>query len=625
MMMASMVPFAVVPPGQEAAAAGLAALGLAEGSSNAQPGGFAQVLNTALAPMPSAAKAGAQASFEPVRAATFDLAPSPGMTLDTALIVGATAISAPSRPQFASSAVRSTLLSSASAMPVALDAGTSTLQASLSDSSLGSPPAQPQPVPLAIDLPRAPVMQGQAVESEVDGLLPVIAPNGVTQSSAPNPTASEPQAATDTMKLRQEPTAGSSAPSAAFAPQPSKKLEAEAIAASSGKPAAEASDKGEAGQQSTKALGGAEKSGDTRETTSLAAPAQPQLLGSVPAPLAAPTPNAAATAQALQPEPQPAETVQPEPQLAQSPQPEPEGAQALRAGMMPSNEVSPEVKGSERRARRPGQTELPDTAAAPKIAESADTVVLQPPRLNADASSLAAAASGRASLATKPEELAQTAPTAPPAVPAQAASAVAAPTGNGAPAPEAGLPNFEPAAEPAHGAPSASHQTATASASRDSAMPAPVRASREPTVVARPGQIGRDMGVEIARRVASGGDELVVRLSPQDLGRIEVRMSFDEGGSLRAVMTAESQAALDMLRRDAADLGRALADAGVRADNQSLKFGARDGESGSSSWQRQHQDGGRRDGERHPDQQPADTDEAQYRPLRSAGQIDLMA
>ena len=83
------------------------------------------------------------------------------------------------------------------------------------------------------------------------------------------------------------------------------------------------------------------------------------------------------------------------------------------------------------------------------------------------------------------------------------------------------------------------------------------------------------MGVEIAKRIASGGEELTIRLAPDNLGKIEVRMSFDEHRSLRAVVAAESSVALEMLRRDTADLNRALTDAGVRTDGQSFRFDGR--------------------------------------------------
>jgi hypothetical protein len=101
---------------------------------------------------------------------------------------------------------------------------------------------------------------------------------------------------------------------------------------------------------------------------------------------------------------------------------------------------------------------------------------------------------------------------------------------------------------------------------------------QEPVVSARTGSIGREMGIVIARHAATGGGEAItVRLDPVDMGRIEVRLTFSEDGQLRAVVAADNPAALDLLRRDSADLNRALADAGVRSDQHSLRFDTRAG------------------------------------------------
>jgi hypothetical protein len=90
------------------------------------------------------------------------------------------------------------------------------------------------------------------------------------------------------------------------------------------------------------------------------------------------------------------------------------------------------------------------------------------------------------------------------------------------------------------------------------------------------------------------------------------------------VVTAESPAALDMLRREAGDLGRALADAGVRADSQSLKFDTRS--DGGAFSNRQQSEGGRGgQSGRDPRTFTAEAEEPAYRQHRSTGQIDLMA
>ncbi len=145
-----------------------------------------------------------------------------------------------------------------------------------------------------------------------------------------------------------------------------------------------------------------------------------------------------------------------------------------------------------------------------------------------------------------------------------------------------------------------------------------------PVVTAQPGQIGHEVGVEIARRISAGGEQLVVRLDPAELGRIEVHMSFDDRGSLRAIIAADSPVALDMLRRDSADLSRSLSDAGVRSDGQSLRFqndGGGNGNQPRSPWLAADP--------KSPRQAPGsfgdEFDATPYRPVRTSGRYDLLA
>ncbi len=150
-------------------------------------------------------------------------------------------------------------------------------------------------------------------------------------------------------------------------------------------------------------------------------------------------------------------------------------------------------------------------------------------------------------------------------------------------------------------------------------------------VVAQPGRIGNEMGVAIARHAVAGQPETItVRLDPKDMGRIEVRLAFDDAGTLRAVVSADTSAALEMLRRDAGDLGRALADAGVRADGQSLRFDTRTS-GGNDPGQRHHGGDPRHtpppsSRQRHADgEYPVFAETPIYRPLRTSGRVDLTA
>lgn len=110
-----------------------------------------------------------------------------------------------------------------------------------------------------------------------------------------------------------------------------------------------------------------------------------------------------------------------------------------------------------------------------------------------------------------------------------------------------------------------------------------------PVISAQAGRIGHELGIEVARRVHEGGDELTVRLDPAQYGQIEVKMHFDDGGQLRATVTAHQGATLDLLRRDSSDLARAMNDAGIGTDAQSFRFEGRQDQSGHPA-----QDQGRR-------------------------------
>jgi len=180
-----------------------------------------------------------------------------------------------------------------------------------------------------------------------------------------------------------------------------------------------------------------------------------------------------------------------------------------------------------------------------------------------------------------------------------------------------------PPQPPAVAAATTATATAAPAATAATPPPAPVT-SPQPSLSMRSDRVGERMGVEIARRVAEGGDELTIRLDPAELGRISIRMRFDEGGSLRAVVSADSPMVAEAIRRDTAELARALGDAGVRTDGQSFRFdrGGTDGGSQphQTPWQRhQNRSGGEGTNAFAPDDEPH---QPAARPL---GRLDLMA
>jgi flagellar hook-length control protein FliK len=76
----------------------------------------------------------------------------------------------------------------------------------------------------------------------------------------------------------------------------------------------------------------------------------------------------------------------------------------------------------------------------------------------------------------------------------------------------------------------------------------------------------------VFRAATEGGGKVTIALTPQNLGRVEVEIEVKDGSKVTAVVVAERQETLDLLRRDAHTLERALADAGLKTDSNSLQF-----------------------------------------------------
>ncbi|MBV8792049.1 MAG: flagellar hook-length control protein FliK, partial [Pseudolabrys sp.] len=84
------------------------------------------------------------------------------------------------------------------------------------------------------------------------------------------------------------------------------------------------------------------------------------------------------------------------------------------------------------------------------------------------------------------------------------------------------------------------------------------------------------VAVEIAAKANEGTHRFEIRLDPPELGRIEVRLDVDKTGQVVSHITADRGDTLDLLRRDSADLQRALQDAGLKTGDNGLQFSLRD-------------------------------------------------
>jgi chemotaxis protein MotD len=84
------------------------------------------------------------------------------------------------------------------------------------------------------------------------------------------------------------------------------------------------------------------------------------------------------------------------------------------------------------------------------------------------------------------------------------------------------------------------------------------------------------LAVDIAGKALAGKNRFEIRLDPPELGRIEVRLDVDRDGNVTSRLTVDRPDTLDLLRRDASGLERALQDAGLKTADNGLQFSLRD-------------------------------------------------
>ena len=84
------------------------------------------------------------------------------------------------------------------------------------------------------------------------------------------------------------------------------------------------------------------------------------------------------------------------------------------------------------------------------------------------------------------------------------------------------------------------------------------------------------VGIEIAAKALEGKNHFEIRLDPPELGRIDVRLDVDRDGNVTTRLIADRTDTLDLLRRDASGLERALQDAGLKTAGNGMQFQLRD-------------------------------------------------
>jgi flagellar hook-length control protein FliK len=148
-------------------------------------------------------------------------------------------------------------------------------------------------------------------------------------------------------------------------------------------------------------------------------------------------------------------------------------------------------------------------------------------------------------------------------------------------------PSTEPAAAPKAG--SDALQTNALTAPAQNTAPAVNNATTAAPLAPQAAAVPfAGVAIEIASKAQSGTNHFEIRLDPPELGRIEVRMAVDRDGNVTSRLIADRSDTLDLLRRDASGLERALQDAGLKTADNGLQFSLRD----QSSNQQQQNDRG---------------------------------
>jgi len=117
----------------------------------------------------------------------------------------------------------------------------------------------------------------------------------------------------------------------------------------------------------------------------------------------------------------------------------------------------------------------------------------------------------------------------------------------------------------------ASTQGQAANAATNTAQPAtaaPTQTASAPVTLA-------GLAIEIATAAHAGKQRFEIRLDPPELGRIDVRLDVDRDGNVTSRMTVERAETLDLLKRDAVQLERALQQAGLKTSDNALEFSLR--------------------------------------------------
>jgi len=141
---------------------------------------------------------------------------------------------------------------------------------------------------------------------------------------------------------------------------------------------------------------------------------------------------------------------------------------------------------------------------------------------------------------------------------------------------------------------------------------------------AMPQGVQEQMAVHIQKNVSEGNDQFTINLRPVEMGRIDIRLEIASDGRVSAMVAVEKAQTLELLQRDSRNLERALQDAGLKADRDSLNFSLR-GEGGNPFQDEARQGGSGRRGRGGRGGGEVEDAPAAYTATLAPGRVDIHA
>ena len=103
---------------------------------------------------------------------------------------------------------------------------------------------------------------------------------------------------------------------------------------------------------------------------------------------------------------------------------------------------------------------------------------------------------------------------------------------------------------------------------------APTAAVTAPNIIHH-APVTEQVSVAITRASKEGIDHITIQLSPDDMGRVEVKMQMHQDGRAQLQFTVDKAETFDAISRDARSLERSLQESGIKADTGSMQFNLR--------------------------------------------------